>query len=977
MKIDYSKKNKVSFLLSTMLLGAVSLSAVPLEIINTDDIVITDKNGSGLSKSSFGNQTLENKAKISSDYTTGNTNVNINAILIDSLQNSTSSSNKTIIYNNGTIDLKAINGEADLSLNGISIVDTDVYNDDMPTLKMIDLRIINNKDIKTSAKSNYMAETSGILAYGIGMGNEIKNNGNISTYAESSNDALAAGIKVGDSLGGSITNSGTIEATAKGDKISTAFGISAVSAENITFTNAGTISTNAESKDGEAVSVATEFWGFYDQYNTGADEYSLINSEYTNNGTIKAVANGKENSEAIGLVADQVIEDSRIINNGTISVTASGAGANAEAITFKDVINSKIVNTKTIEAFLINPSLENDDATGIYTDKFENSEIKNSGTIITNANSNLTSSGNLSKGINHREQINSTITNSGTIKATINNKLDKKGMAIQSDKIDTNSTIFNASIGKIYGNIVLVTDNSDVGNAKFVNKGFISLPYNANKNATFEGVSIRPNFANLENSGTIEIGAFKHSDNKIENTQILTKTATFEKGSKMQVDVVEGSKAFVKGDTLSEVVTATDKLTINDLTLNQTKLKDNSALLDFEYKQTGNQLDIVVSDVKKLSDIVDGNTGNNTNTANKKPIASFFDDLRNNQSSFPNMGTILSKLDALSADNQVAQALNSMIPTTAASVVNSSNTITSNIANIVSNRLGNLKSGLNSGDDLKVNNNRVWAKAFGSIGEQKDKDSISGFDIKSYGLGLGFDNEYKDGQVLGLATFYTNANIETNGVNHENDVDAYSVVAYGSNLLADDKTTIYYQGSHTWQKNDSKRAIFTGDVADSKFTSKTFALDLKVGHNIAINDSFSIEPNIGTTYRHISNPSYTENGAGALNIHSDKFTSSELLGNFGADFEYKINSDSKLTATIGAGYDFKNDNNIVTSSFAGAPGVSFDTNGIDNGRWQYQAGLGYDLNLDNKNNMNFSYKYQGEGSKYNNNVVSLDYIYKF
>lgn len=118
-------------------------------------------------------------------------------------------------------------------------------------------------------------------------------------------------------------------------------------------------------------------FGVYDQYNTGADEYSLINSEYTNNGTIKAVANGKENSEAIGLVADQVIEDSRIINNGTISVTASGAGATAEAITFKDVIKSgKIVNTKTIEAFLINPSLENDDATGIYTDKFENSEIK-------------------------------------------------------------------------------------------------------------------------------------------------------------------------------------------------------------------------------------------------------------------------------------------------------------------------------------------------------------------------------------------------------------------------------------------------------------------------------------------------------------------------------------------------------------------------------------------------------------------------
>ena len=114
-----------------------------------------------------------------------------------------------------------------------------------------------------------------------------------------------------------------------------------------------------------------------------------------------------------------------------------------------------------------------------------------------------------------------------------------------------------------------------LGNAKFVNKGFISLPYNANKNATFEGVSIRPNFANLENSGTIEIGAFKHSDNKIENTQILTKTATFEKGSKMQVDVVAGSKAFVKGDKLEQVISAANSLTINEL-------KVNSATLEFE-----------------------------------------------------------------------------------------------------------------------------------------------------------------------------------------------------------------------------------------------------------------------------------------------------------------------------------------------------------------------------------------------------------
>ncbi|RBQ29061.1 autotransporter family protein [Aliarcobacter vitoriensis] len=690
------------------------------------------------------------------------------------------------------------------------------------------------------------------------------------------------------------------------------------------------------------------------------------------------------------------VSNSEIINNGEISVNHSSSEAYSEAMGIEYISNSKIINTGTIKANTT--GTKSSDAVGIWIDDVDNTQIENKGTILVNANGN--GSGYfLSEAIGTGSLIDSSIINSGTIKATSNNKLDKQGLAITSDKIrfSLNSTptvtVTNTKDGKIYGNILMNVYNNKNNYGLFKNEGFISLPYNATKKETFsfddDGVyttiSLQPNLANLENYGTIEIGAFKHSDNKIENTQILTKTATFGKGSKMQVDIVAGSKAFVKGDTLSEVVTATDKLTINDLTLNQTKLADNSATLDFEYKQNKNQLDLVVSNVKKLSDIVDdkdkgddkGNGTDTKNIVNKKSIAKTLDEFRNNQAQHPQMGAILSQIDTLSTNNEVINAVNSMIPTTATSVVNSSNTITSNISNIVSSRLENLKSGLNSGDDLKVDNNRVWVKAFGSIGEQKDKDSISGFDLKTYGLGLGYDKEYKDGQIIGLSTFYTNANVETNGVNHENDVDAYSLVAYGSNLLPDDKTTIYYQGSYTWQKNDSKRSLFTGDRADAKFTSKTFALDLKVGHKIAINDSFSVEPNIGTTYRHISNPSYTENGAEALNIHSDKFTSSEFLGNFGADFEYKITSDSKLTATIGAGYDFKNDDNIVTSSFAGASGVSFDTNGIDNGRWQYQAGIGYDVNLNNQNNLNFSYKYQGEGSKYNNNVVSLDYIYKF
>ncbi len=54
-----------------------------------------------------------------------------------------------------------------------------------------------------------------------------------------------------------------------------------------------------------------------------------------------------------------------------------------------------------------------------------------------------------------------------------------------------------------------------------------------------------------------------------------------------------------KGILLSEVVTATDKLTINDLALNQTKLADNSVTLDFKYEvKNGKRIDLVVSNIE-------------------------------------------------------------------------------------------------------------------------------------------------------------------------------------------------------------------------------------------------------------------------------------------------------------------------------------------------------------------------------------------
>ncbi len=57
---------------------------------------------------------------------------------------------------------------------------------------------------------------------------------------------------------------------------------------------------------------------------------------------------------------------------------------------------------------------------------------------------------------------------------------------------------------------------------------------------------------------------------------------------------------------------------------------------------------------------------------------------------------------------------------------------------------------------------------------------LNGFDLKTYGLGFGADTEIKDNSKLGLALFYTNGSVDTNGVSQKADLDVYTALVYGN-----------------------------------------------------------------------------------------------------------------------------------------------------------------------------------------------------
>jgi len=412
-------------------------------------------------------------------------------------------------------------------------------------------------------------------------------------------------------------------------------------------------------------------------------------------------------------------------------------------------------------------------------------------------------------------------------------------------------------------------------------------------------------------------------------------------------------------------------LTINDPS--SFKITDNSVLLDFEVYADSDNL---------IAKAIQGETVGNTIASDNKNAGNAAVTLQNiidNSGNYKQMEGVIGALNRLSTNKEVADAVDSTTSQTTTSSFTASNQISNNISNIVSQRqtITLNGGGLNSGDEMFGNKN-VWAKAYGSIGSQDDKNGVNGFDIDSYGFGFGIDGEYSDNNQIGVGFFYTNADVDVNNVSQTSDIDVYSLIVYGANPVIDNKTHFMYQLGYSWQDTSSQRDIaFMGTSAKADYTSKVASVDLKLLRDYKINDELLLQPFVSTTYRHFNSPSYSENGAGALNLNVNSFSSSEFIVGAGTLAYYKLDDKSKLFGNANVGYDLKDDNNIVTSSYQGASGLSFETEGIDNGRVSYDLGFGYERDLSELSNLSFSYNFQGEGSEYTNHVMSAKFTLKF
>ena len=226
----------------------------------------------------------------------------------------------------------------------------------------------------------------------------------------------------------------------------------------------------------------------------------------------------------------------------------------------------------------------------------------------------------------------------------------------------------------------------------------------------------------------------------------------------------------------------------------------------------------------------------------------------------------------------------------------------------------------------------IWGKIFASRTSVNNGPSSPSLRSENAGLIFGgeFENPYTAG-ILGMSFGYSNSNFSTKTAGSSSGSDNYHVGAYGfwgAYSASDTGFGLLSAVNYTRHDYVTKRAFTVGGlgrIATAKYHGETFGGDMRLRYGFELGDTQNkivFAPIAGFNFTHTSNQSYTETGAGILNLSAagtdvDRFGS--LLG-FEISNQFQVNSTPiEATLSVGWRHDFGDVNQLSSYSFVGSP----------------------------------------------------------
>lgn len=247
----------------------------------------------------------------------------------------------------------------------------------------------------------------------------------------------------------------------------------------------------------------------------------------------------------------------------------------------------------------------------------------------------------------------------------------------------------------------------------------------------------------------------------------------------------------------------------------------------------------------------------------------------------------------------------------------------------------------------------LWARGNYSTGEKDRNTRSPGFDADQWAMVGGVDYRYSDQLVGGVSLAYGQSSIDVDAGNGGLETDTYAVSLYGSSYIAKqyylDAIINVADADYAADRNIAyvDGAGLVDLDARGETSGMTYSAGISGGRDF-LYGGFTLSPTLGFFYIDATIDSFTERGAGGLNLIYDEQSFQSFTGNLGFRVTYAWNTAmGVLLPHVRIDYvrEFKDDVDVFGVRFAADPGAASTppilvaTDNPDESYWRLATGL--------------------------------------
>jgi uncharacterized protein with beta-barrel porin domain len=173
----------------------------------------------------------------------------------------------------------------------------------------------------------------------------------------------------------------------------------------------------------------------------------------------------------------------------------------------------------------------------------------------------------------------------------------------------------------------------------------------------------------------------------------------------------------------------------------------------------------------------------------------------------------------------------------------------------------------------------IWGRGLGIFGDQDGDDEHFGFDYLTGGLILGADHRFTDRIVAGITAGFADTTVDYDTVISETEAMSYFGGLYGGYTAGQ----LHLNAQLSWVHSvyhTSRYITAVARRASSEHRANEVCASLEGGYTFTLG-GFDLIPTASVQYAYYFADSFTEEGAGALNLRVDDFDSHSVVSRIG------------------------------------------------------------------------------------------------